>query len=111
MAVGSTYTVGRVALRVIPDSRGFRADLKKTAERMENTGSKVVLGAGISARELLRSIKNTVRELNADLVNGVGGAVVRIPARIIEMDAHINDDEFACAAAQKLIDLMEGKAE
>ncbi len=32
-------------------------------------------------------------------------------ARIIEMDAHINDDEFACAAAQKLIDLMEGKAE
>ena len=27
---------------------------------------------------------------------------------IVEMDAHINDDEFACAAAQKLIDLMEG---
>ena len=29
-------------------------------------------------------------------------------ATIVEMDAHINDDEFACAAAQKLIDLMEG---
>ena len=29
-------------------------------------------------------------------------------ATIIEMDAHINDDEFAVAAAQKLIDLMEG---
>lgn len=28
-------------------------------------------------------------------------------ATIIELDAHINDDEFAIAAAQKLIDLME----
>ena len=31
-------------------------------------------------------------------------------AQIVEMDAHINDDEFACAAAQKLIDLMNGNA-
>ena len=28
-------------------------------------------------------------------------------AEVIEMDAHVNDDEFAIAAAQKLIDLME----
>lgn len=28
-------------------------------------------------------------------------------ADIMEIDAHINDDEFACTAAQKLIDLME----
>ena len=27
-------------------------------------------------------------------------------AELIEMDAHVNDDEFAIAAAQKLIDLM-----
>lgn len=34
------------------------------------------------------------------------------PARVDveEMDAHINDDEFAIGAAQKLIDLMEGAA-
>ena len=31
-------------------------------------------------------------------------------ADIVEMDAHINDDEFAIAVAQKLIDLMEGQA-
>lgn len=28
-------------------------------------------------------------------------------AEVVEMDAHVNDDEFAIAAAQKLIDLME----
>ena len=28
-------------------------------------------------------------------------------AEIVEMDAHVNDDEFAIAAAQKLIDLMK----
>ena len=27
-------------------------------------------------------------------------------AERVEMDAHVNDDEFAIAAAQKLIDLM-----
>lgn len=27
-------------------------------------------------------------------------------AELIEMDAHVNDDEFAIAAAQKLIDLI-----
>ena len=47
-------------------------------------------------------------EEDAMLFDTLKASISPQAAQIIEMDAHINDDEFACAAAQKLIDLMKG---
>ena len=47
-------------------------------------------------------------EEDAMLFDTLKASISPQAAQIIEMDAHINDDEFACAAAQKLIDLMNG---
>ena len=46
-------------------------------------------------------------EEDAALFKTLGDEIDPAKAEIIEMDAHVNDDEFAIAAAQKLIDLME----
>ncbi len=47
-------------------------------------------------------------EEDAMLFDTLKASISPQAAQIIEMDAHINDDEVACAAAQKLIDLMNG---
>lgn len=50
-------------------------------------------------------------EEDAMLFNTLRGLVNRDKVEVIEMDHNINDEGFAVAAAQKLIDLMEGRRE
>lgn len=50
-------------------------------------------------------------EEDAMLFNTLRGLVNRDKVEVIEMDHYINDEIFAVAAAQKLIDLMEGRRE
>lgn len=59
----ATRSAGRVTIRVIPDSTGFRADLKKALERVEKTTKAVIPAELAVTRESIAKLRAQLREL------------------------------------------------
>ncbi len=100
-------SVGRVSIRVVPDSTRFKADLKKSLERIEkstifniplgiNTG-----GAELDLKKFIKSWSGTTVNLDVDATTGTASAhlteVTR--RRTVPVDVSVNKASLAKATA------------
>jgi hypothetical protein len=100
-------SVGRVSIRVVPDSTRFKADLKKSLERIEkSTTFNIPLGietggAEVSLQKFIKSWNGTTVNLDVDATTGTASAHLTefTRRRTVPVDVSVNRASLAKATA------------
>lgn len=103
-----TRSVGRVSIRVVPDSVGFRQDLQTTLERIERTMRARIPVEFIVDREELLKLKAELDSIRASIKIGLDvpqEEIERLRAQLEAISANI-DVDLSTAAAERRIEAL-----
>ena len=106
----ATKSVGRVSIRVVPDSTGFRDDLQKTLERIERTMRARIPVEFVVDRDELLKLKAQLEAIRATVRVGLDiddEALDALRARIEAMDLSVDvNTDLDTAMAERRIESL-----